>query len=156
MKITSELTVLGAGPGGYIAAFYAADLGKEVTLIDQEPNPGGVCLYRGCIPSKALLHIAKLIYEAKEAEKWGISFGKPEINLDKIRKFKENVVSKLTGGLGQLSKQRKINYIQGKGKFINDRELLVESANGEEIIVEFQNCIIATGSLAASIPAFNC
>jgi dihydrolipoamide dehydrogenase len=155
MKITSELTVLGAGPGGYIAAFYAADLGKEVTLIDQEPNPGGVCLYRGCIPSKALLHIAKLIYEAKEAEKWGISFGKPEINLDKIRKFKENVVSKLTGGLGQLSKQRKINYIQGKGKFINDRELLVESANGEEIIVEFQNCIIATGSLAASIPAFN-
>lgn len=155
MKITSDITVLGAGPGGYVAAFYAADLGREVVLIDQEPNPGGVCLYRGCIPSKALLHVAKLIYETKEASKWGISFGAPEIDLNKLRSFKESVVSKLTGGLGQLSKQRKINYIQGKGKFLSDRELLVESANGEEITVEFNNCIIATGSLAASIPQFN-
>ena len=106
-----KLTVIGGGPGGYAAAFLAADLGMEVTLIDLDKNPGGVCLYRGCIPSKALLHVAKLINEAEEAKNWGIDFGKPQIDINKLRDFKNKVVDKLTGGLGQISKQRKINFI---------------------------------------------
>ena len=92
-----ELVVIGGGPGGYAAAFYAADKGLDVTLIEKEENPGGVCLYRGCIPSKALLHVAKLINEAKEAEHWGVKFSEPEIDLDKLREFKNSVVQKLTG-----------------------------------------------------------
>jgi len=119
----SRLTVIGGGPGGYAAAFYAADLGMEVTLIDKEKNPGGVCLYRGCIPSKALLHVAKLINETEEAKKWGIEFSQPKIDLDKLRAWKDGVVNKLTGGLGILSKQRKINYIQGTASFINSTTL---------------------------------
>src|SRR5581483_10524883 len=98
-----NIAVIGGGPGGYAAAFLAADLGMTVTLIDQELNPGGVCLYRGCIPSKALLHVAKLIDEAKHATNWGITYQPPNIALDRLRGFKENVVKKLTGGLGQLS-----------------------------------------------------
>ena len=112
-----NLTVIGAGPGGYAAAFLAADLGMNVTLIDKEKNPGGVCLYRGCIPSKALLHVAKLINETHEAKEWGIEFSEPKINLDKLRDWKSSVVAKMTGGLGILSKQRKINYIAGNSKF---------------------------------------
>jgi len=107
-----NLVIIGGGPGGYAAAFLAADLGMNVTLVDLEKNPGGVCLYRGCIPSKALLHIAKLINEAEEAKNWGIEFSKPKIDLDKLRKWKTSVVNKLTGGLGILSKQRKINFVQ--------------------------------------------
>src|SRR2546426_5800575 len=104
-----HIAVVGAGPGGYAAAFLAADLGLKVTLIDPEPNPGGVCLYRGCIPSKALLHVAKLLAESRQAADWGITFGQPAIDLAKLRSWKEGVVRKLTGGLGQLSKQRAIN-----------------------------------------------
>src|SRR6202140_2460217 len=102
-----HIAVIGGGPGGYAAAFLAADLGMKVTLIDQELNPGGVCLYRGCIPSKSLLHVAKLIEESRQAKSWGIEFGEPKIDVERLRSFKENVVNKLTGGLGQLSKQRK-------------------------------------------------
>src|SRR6202035_1656874 len=109
-----NIAVVGGGPGGYAAAFLAADLGMTVTLIDQELNPGGVCLYRGCIPSKSLLHVAKVIDESRHAKSWGIEFGQPKIDVERLRSFKENVVNKLTGGLGQLSKQRKVQYIQGK------------------------------------------
>src|SRR5713101_5344123 len=121
-----QLVVIGAGPGGYAAAFAAADLGMQVALVDPEPNPGGVCLYRGCIPSKALLHVAKLISEAKHASAWGISYPDPKIDLDKLRGFKDGVVQKLTGGLGQLSKQRKVNYIQGTASFVDNKTLRIE------------------------------
>src|SRR5271155_5828451 len=113
-----NIAVIGAGPGGYAAAFLAADLGMNVTLIDPELNPGGVCLYRGCIPSKALLHIAKLIEESEQAKNWGIEFAAPKIDLARLRSFKEGVVKKLTGGLGLLSKQRKVTYIQGRAEKI--------------------------------------
>src|SRR5436190_18953027 len=109
-----HIAVVGGGPGGYAATFLAADLGMRVTMIDPEVNPGGVCLYRGCIPSKALLHLAKLIDEARHAKDWGIEFGEPKIDLARLRSFKENVVKKLTGGTGQLAKQRKIEYLQGR------------------------------------------
>jgi dihydrolipoamide dehydrogenase len=112
-----KLTVVGGGPGGYAAAFLAADLGMDVTLVDLEKNPGGVCLYRGCIPSKALLHVAKLIHEAEHAKEWGIEFGKPKIDIDRLRSFKNKVVDKLTGGLGQISKQRKDKFYSGQSKF---------------------------------------
>ena len=147
-----NLAVIGAGPGGYAAAFLAADLGMNVTLIDKEKNPGGVCLYRGCIPSKALLHVAKLINETREAKDWGIEFSEPKINLDKLRNWKGSVVSKLTGGLGQLSKQRKINYVQGSASFINSSTLKIVKENGEEKL-SFDKIIIATGSRIASIPS---
>ena len=112
-----QLVVIGGGPGGYAAAFYAADLGMRVAMVDTEVNPGGVCLYRGCIPSKALLHVAKVVSEARHASAWGVTFGEPTIDIDKLRGFKSQVVQKLTGGLGQLSKQRKVQYIQGRASF---------------------------------------
>ncbi|MEG8946151.1 dihydrolipoyl dehydrogenase [Rosettibacter firmus] len=152
MSIKTQLAIIGAGPGGYAAAFYAADLGMQVTLIDMEKNPGGVCLYRGCIPSKALLHVAKLINEAEEADKFGINFGKPEIDINKLREFKNNVVNKLTGGLGQLGKQRKVNYINGKATFLNSNTLSVAKLDGSSETVEFEKAIIATGSIPARIP----
>ena len=153
--IKSKLVVIGGGPGGYAAAFLAADLGMEVTLIDKEKNPGGVCLYRGCIPSKALLHVAKLINETEEAKNWGIEFSEPKIDLDKLREWKNSVVTKLTGGLGILSKQRKINYIRGTASFINSSTLKVEKDEGgsEELI--FEKAILATGSVIATIPFLN-
>ena len=117
---SAQLVVIGAGPGGYAAAFAAADLGMQVALVDTEPNPGGVCLYRGCIPSKALLHVAKVISEAKHASAWGITYPDPTIDLDRLRAFKNGVVEKLTGGLGQLSKQRKVTYIQGRASFVDN------------------------------------
>jgi len=149
----TNLVVIGAGPGGYAAAFLAADLGMNVTLIDKEKNPGGVCLYRGCIPSKAFLHVAKLINETHEAKDWGVEFSEPKINLEKLRDWKSSVVSKLTGGLGQLSKQRKINYLQGKASFINSSTLKIEKQNGEVENFSFDKAIIATGSIIATIPA---
>src|SRR5215216_3496157 len=110
---STQVAVIGAGPGGYAAAFYAADLAMQVTLIDPSENPGGVCLYRGCIPSKALLHVAEVINEATHAAAWGVTFGAPQIDVDRVRGFKTKVVNQLTGGLGQLSKQRKVHYVQG-------------------------------------------
>lgn len=151
--LNSQLVVIGAGPGGYAAAFYAADLGLNVTLIDPAKNPGGVCLYRGCIPSKALLHVAKLITESEEAKNWGIEFDRPKINLDQLRNFKNRVVDKLTGGLGILSKQRKINYIQGKASFINSSKLKIEKVDGSTEELQFEKCIIAIGSVISTIPS---
>ncbi len=155
MEQNKSVVVIGGGPGGYAAAFAAADLGMQVTLIDLEKNPGGVCLYRGCIPSKALLHVAKLLTETKEAKAWGIDFGEPKIDLDRLRTFKNKVVAKLTGGLGSMTKQRKINYIQGRASFLNSSTLKIEKVDGtiEEFI--FEKAIIATGSVIATIPSLN-
>ena len=154
MPESINLAVVGAGPGGYAAAFLAADLGMSVTLIDPEVNPGGVCLYRGCIPSKSLLHIAKLIEESHEATKWGIEFGAPKIDLSRLRSFKENVVKKLTGGLGILSKQRKVKYVQGRAAFENSTTLRVTKSDGSEESLAFDRIILATGSRPAIIPTF--
>ncbi len=120
-----RIAVVGAGPGGYAAAFLAADLGMQVTLIDPEVNPGGVCLYRGCIPSKALLHVAKLIEESQQAKNWGIEFPQAKIDLARLRGWKEGVVKKLTGGLGLLSKQRHVEYIQGRAAFQDSTTLRI-------------------------------
>jgi dihydrolipoamide dehydrogenase len=151
--LSTNLVVIGGGPGGYAAAFLAADLGMNVTLVDLEKNPGGVCLYRGCIPSKAMLHVAKLISEAEEAKNWGIEFSGPKIDLDKLREWKTGVVNKLTGGLGILSKQRKINYIQGKASFINSTTIKIEKAEGGSSELNFNKAIIATGSRITTIPS---
>ncbi|HEX3821233.1 MAG TPA: dihydrolipoyl dehydrogenase [Candidatus Sulfotelmatobacter sp.] len=148
-----NIAVIGAGPGGYAAAFLAADLGMTVTLIDPEVNPGGVCLYRGCIPSKALLHIAKLIEESEQSKNWGIEFAAPKIDLARLRSFKEGVVKKLTGGLGILSKQRKVTYVQGKAAFENSSTLLVTKSDGSSQSLTFDRIIIATGSRPAIVPA---
>ena len=147
-----NIAVLGGGPGGYAAAFLAADLGMKVTLIDREQNPGGVCLYRGCIPSKALLHVAKLITESQHAKNWGIEFGEPKIDVARLRSFKDGVVNKLTGGLGQLSKQRKVQYIRGEASFENSSTLRVKKHDGNEESITFDRIIIATGSRPAVIP----
>jgi dihydrolipoamide dehydrogenase len=155
MPSNTKLVVIGAGPGGYAAAFYAADLGMEVTLIDPSPNPGGVCLYRGCIPSKALLHVAKLVSEAKHAEAWGVTFGAPKIDLDRLRGFKSKVVAQLTGGLGQLSKQRKVTYIQGTAGFTDARTLEVTAGGGKKDTLGFEHAIIATGSHPAKVPGLS-
>jgi dihydrolipoamide dehydrogenase len=148
-----HIAVLGGGPGGYAAAFLAADLGMKVTLIDPELNPGGVCLYRGCIPSKALLHVAKLIDESRHARNWGIDYSDPKIDLPRLRSWKEGVVKKLTGGLGQLSKQRKVEYVQGRAAFENSNTLRVSRTNGSEDSLTFDRIVIATGSRPAIIPS---
>ena len=149
-----RVAVIGGGPGGYAAAFLAADLGMKVTLIDPEVNPGGVCLYRGCIPSKALLHVAKLLEEAEQAKNWGIEFGEPKIDLNKLRGWKESVVKKLTGGLGQLSKQRSVQFVQGKAAFVNSTTLKVtKTAAGGEENLTFDRIIIATGSRPTVVPS---
>jgi len=147
-----NIAVVGGGPGGYAAAFLAADLGMSVTLIDPEANPGGVCLYRGCIPSKALLHVAKLMEESEQAKNWGIEFGAPKVDLARLRSFKENVVKKLTGGLGILSKQRKVHYLQGRAAFENPTTLRVSKTDGSEQSLTFDRIVIATGSRPAIVP----
>jgi dihydrolipoamide dehydrogenase len=150
-----NLAVIGAGPGGYAAAFLAADLGMRVTLIDKEKNPGGVCLYRGCIPSKALLHVAKLLSETEEAKNWGIEYSKPKIELDKLREWKNKVVEKLTSGVGTVAKYRKVNYIQGKASFKDSTTLFVEKTDKNKEELKFDKIIIATGSRIANIPSLN-
>src|SRR5437667_8972912 len=147
-----NIAVIGGGPGGYAAAFLAADLGMKVTLIDSESNPGGVCLYRGCIPSKALLHVAKLIEESKHAKNWGVEFSEPKIDLARLRSFKESVVNKLTGGTGQIAKLRKVEYIQGHAAFENATTLKVTKVDGSTQSHSFDRIIIATGSRPAVIP----
>ena len=151
----TQLVVIGAGPGGYAAAFYAADLGMQVTLVDPSPNPGGVCLYRGCIPSKALLHVAEVLNEAKHAEQWGVTFGAPKIDIDRLRGFKTKVVNQLTGGLGQLSKQRKITYVQGTATFANSTSLEIAKEGGAKETLTFEHAIIATGSHPAKVPGLS-
>jgi dihydrolipoamide dehydrogenase len=150
-----QLAVIGAGPGGYGAAFLAADFGLPVTLIGTDENPGGVCLYRGCIPSKALLHIAKVIEESEAAASWGVTFDKPRIDLDRVRAWKDDVVGKLTGGLGELSKRRKVQYLRGMARFEGARSLSVSFQNGNTERVDFTHAIIATGSSPAVIPGFD-
>src|SRR6202521_6189748 len=125
-----QLVVVGGGPGGYAAAFLAADLGLTVALVDPEANPGGVCVYRGCIPSKALLHVAKLVDEARHAKAWGVEFGEPNIDLGKLREFKNNVVKRLTSGTGQLAKARKIQYLQGLAEIVDAHHLRVKLTGG--------------------------
>lgn len=149
-----KVAIIGGGPGGYGAAFLAADLGMQVTLIDPEKNPGGVCLYRGCIPSKALLHVAATIEEAKHVSNMGIDFGAPKIDLARLRTFKENVVNKLTGGLGQIAKMRKVTYVQGTASFVNSNTLKVEKTAGGSENLTFDKIVIATGSRPAVIPTF--
>src|SRR5262252_8641974 len=146
---STQVAIIGGGPGGYGAAFMAADLGLRVALIDLEPNPGGVCLYRGCIPSKALLHVAKVIGESRQAANWGITFSEPRIDLDKLRAWKDGVVNKMTGGLGQLSKLRDVAFIRGRAEFLDSRTLKIEGQDGERRMV-FENAIIATGSRPAA------
>lgn len=147
---STQLAVIGAGPGGYAAAFFAADIGLQVALIDESENPGGVCLYRGCIPSKALLHVAKVLAEARHAKAWGVEFAEPRIDLERLRAFKTSVVERLTGGLGQLSKQRKVRYLRGRASIVDAHTLRV----GEDTIT-FDSAIIATGSHPATVPGLS-
>jgi dihydrolipoamide dehydrogenase len=150
-----KLLVLGGGPGGYPAAFEAADHGMDVTLVDQDPAPGGVCLNRGCIPSKALLHVAKLINETHESSAWGVTFSEPKIDLDKLRGFKGSVVTKLTGGIRELCKARGVKLIQARGTFENSNTVLLTYPDGKTEKVGFDYCIVAVGSRPAMPPAFN-
>ena len=151
---STQLAVLGAGPGGYAAAFYAADLGMQVALVDMEKNPGGVCLYRGCIPSKALLHVAKVIDESRHASAWGVTFNDPKIDLDKLRAFKQGVVDKLTSGVGQVGRMRKVKFIQGRATLTGPKSMTIAGANGETELA-FEHCILATGSSPTRIPSLS-
>ncbi|MCF7796215.1 MAG: dihydrolipoyl dehydrogenase [Candidatus Marinimicrobia bacterium] len=152
-NIKAEIAVLGAGPGGYAAAFRAADLGKQVVLVDKDASLGGVCLNRGCIPSKALLHVARVLEESQEVADFGITFGKPKLDVDKIREWKNGIVSRLTRGIGQMAKARKVQVVQGVGKFTSSTEMAVETDDGT-VKIEFENAIIASGSRPATIPSF--
>ena len=151
--IHAEVLVLGAGPGGYTAAFRAADLGKQVVLVEKFASLGGVCLNVGCIPSKALLHVARVISEAEEVAHHGVTFAKPKIDIDSIRAWKESVISKSTGGLAMLAKQRKVQVVQGSAKFTSPNHLTAETGDGKKVI-SFDNAIIAAGSSVARIPGF--
>ena len=151
--VTCELVVLGSGPGGYTAAFRAADLGKKVVLIERYSTLGGVCLNVGCIPSKALLHTAKVITEAEETAHHGVSFGQPNVDLEQLRTWKANdVVGKLTGGLAAMAKQREVTVVQGLGKFTSPNQIAVTGADGKVTKVGFENAIIAAGSQATKFP----
>ncbi|RDV29090.1 dihydrolipoyl dehydrogenase [Alteromonas aestuariivivens] len=150
-EIKTQLVVLGAGPGGYSAAFRAADLGLETVLVDARDTLGGVCLNVGCIPSKALLHVAKVIKEAKHLASHGVTFGEPSFDLDKIREYKDGVVAQLTKGLSGMAKMRKVKHVQGYGKFTGSNTLVVEGAEGKTTIT-FEKAIIAAGSEPVSLP----
>ena len=150
----AEIVVLGGGPG-YPAAFEAADHGKKVILVDQDPQPGGVCLNRGCIPSKALLHVAKLIHEAQEASEWGVQFGSPRIDIDRVRSFKNSVIGNLTGGIRQLCKARGVELIQARGEFLNSSTLQLKHADGGTSKLTFDHCIVAVGSRPAAPKMFD-
>ena len=150
-ELKTQVVVLGGGPGGYSAAFRAADLGLEVTLVESRETLGGVCLNVGCIPSKALLHVAKVIDDAAEMSSHGVSFGAPQIDLDKIRSWKDSVVSKLTGGIDGMAKMRKVKVVNGYGKFTGSNTLAVEGGDGTTTIT-FENAIIAAGSQPVNLP----
>ena len=150
MTSSLRIAVLGAGPGGYPAAFLAAERGMDVTLIDTRAEPGGVCLYEGCIPSKALLHAASVVTDAREAAAIGLTFGEPRLDLDRLRSWKDEVVRGLTGGLGQIARARKVRYVRGRGRFVDAHTLRV-TTEGELTEVQFDAAIVATGS-SASIP----
>jgi len=148
----ATVVVLGSGPGGYTAAFRAADLGLDVIMIERYENIGGVCLNVGCIPSKALLHTADVINEAEEFSKHGVKFSAPEIDIDAIRDYKSGIVKKLTGGLKQLAKQRKVQIVHGYGKFTSDHHIEVTADDGTKTVIAFDNCIIAAGSRVTKLP----
>ena len=150
MTSSTQVAVIGGGPGGYAAAFLAADLGMRVTLVDEAPNPGGVCLYRGCMPSKALLHVAKVVTEAREARHWGVDFGEPALDVDRLRSWKDAAVSRLTGGLGQLSSQRGVTFLQGRAELSGPTSARVTAADGGVTALEFEHAILATGSRPAA------
>ncbi len=150
-KIKTEVVVLGSGPGGYTAAFRASDLGKKVVLVERFNTLGGICLNVGCIPSKALLHVAKVVDEAHEMADQGVSFGKPKLDNKKLVAWKNSVVSKLTGGLNALSKQRKVEVVTGVGKFTGSHQMAVETKDGT-VEIEFENAIIAVGSDSINLP----
>ncbi len=150
--ISAEVVVLGSGPGGYTAAFRAADLGKKVVLIERYDSIGGVCLNVGCIPSKALLHVAEVITEAAEFSRLGVTFSDPKVDIDKVRGHKEKIVGRLTGGLRQLAKQRKVEIVTGYGKFTSPHTIEVTAADGGSKVVQFDNCIIAAGSRVTKLP----
>ena len=150
--VEAEVVVLGSGPGGYTAAFRAADLGRKVVLIERYPSLGGVCLNVGCIPSKALLHAAKVLDEARDFATHGITFAEPKIDLDALRGWKDGVVKRLTGGLGGLAKQRKVQVVNGYGRFLDPHHIEVENEKGEKSVVGFQQCIVAAGSAPVKLP----
>ena len=143
---TTQLAVIGGGPGGYAAAFLAADLGMQVTLIDEAADPGGVCLYRGCIPSKALLHVAKVLTYAREAAAWGVDFGPPALDLERLRDWKDGVVGRLTSGLGQLSTRRGVTYLRGRAALHAPTTVRVTRPDHGPVDIQFEHAILATGS----------
>jgi len=151
----APLVVLGGGPGGYAAAFLAADLGMEVTLVEKDPRLGGTCLLRGCIPSKALLHVGRVLAEVREMDEWGISFAKPTIAIDALRARKEKVIGALTGGLAQLAKRRNVRVVQGEARFADSGTLAIALADGGSETLTYDHCILASGSRPAKIPAFD-
>ena len=154
MAAAKKLVVVGGGPGGYAAAFLAADLGLDVALVDDRPNPGGVCLFRGCIPSKALLHVAELIHETREAAAWGLDFGNPKLDVDRLRGWKDEVVEGLTGGLGQLARQRKVEFVRGRAQLLSGDSMQVTSHEGSGETWTFEHAVLATGSSPTRIPTF--
>src|SRR6266567_8963386 len=147
-SIKTQIVVVGAGPGGYAAAFYAADLGKKVVLIEREKKLGGVCLNRGCIPSKALLYATHQILNSRESAHRGITFAEPKVELEKLRAWKEGVLTKLSGGVATLAKMRGVQVIAGRGYFEDSNKLRVETDKGQQFI-EYDKAILAVGSLAA-------
>ncbi len=151
----AEMVVIGAGPGGYAAAFKAAELGMKVTLVDPEANPGGVCLHRGCIPSKALLHVSKLVNEAEESAEIGVTFAKPQIDVERVRAWKNEVIGKLTSGLGGKVQKMKVDYIRGLARFKDAHTLSVSPVDGQERELSFAQAIIATGSRPNMIPGLS-
>ncbi len=151
----APLVVLGGGPGGYAAAFMAADLGLDVTLVEKDPRLGGTCLLRGCIPSKALLHVGRVVAEAREMEDWGVRFAAPTIDIDAVRTRKEKVINALTGGLGQLARRRNVQIVQGEARFTASNTLEVAAADGGSQTLTYDHCILASGSRPARIPAFD-
>jgi len=154
----TQLAIIGAGPGGYAAAFLAADLGMNVALVDMEPRLGGVCLLRGCIPSKALLHVAKAMAEAEHLAEWGVAFSPPQIDLEAMRKRKERVIATLTGGLKQLAKKRKVQVIRARARFADSETLRLEPVGDkppEDDTLRFEHCLVATGSRPITIPGLD-
>src|SRR5690606_7688364 len=149
----ADIVVIGAGPGGYTAAFRAADLGKQVVLVERYATLGGVCLNVGCIPSKALLHAAKVISDAADMADSGIDFGKPSIDVDRLRGWKESIIDRLTKGLAGLARQRKVTVVQGAGRFESANALIVDTPEGARRIT-FDHCIVAAGSSVARVPGF--
>src|SRR5262245_59912992 len=147
-SIKTDIVVLGAGPGGYAAGFYAADKGKKVMLVEKDKRLGGVCLNRGCIPSKALLHATKILGEAKESVHRGITFGEPRVELDKLRSWKDSVVQKLAGGISMIAGKRGVDVMEGRGYFEDSHTIRVETGAGQRFIT-FEQAIVAVGSKPA-------